>query len=108
VSRSLGSGFQGFYATQWEPYGLKNYFNYLSYHLSSKNAVRTRPLQVQAAFCLLFVGLQKVRRLAGRVPPVFGLYLGFLENQTPSKNNILTSPVPAGSRVTFFSRPKRM
>jgi hypothetical protein len=53
------------------------------------------------AYFLLPLG-QKVRRLAGRDPPVLSvLRIGLTAE-------ILTSPVPAGRRVTFFARPKKV
>jgi hypothetical protein len=53
------------------------------------------------AYFLLPFG-QKVRRLAGRDPPVLPVLRIGLKTET------LTSPVPAGSRVAFFARPKKV
>ena len=55
-----------------------------------------------APFCLLFVGLDKKSGAGrGRVPAVLKLTSWILKTFTSS------SPVPAGSRDTFFARPQR-
>jgi hypothetical protein len=74
-------------------------------HRSQKPPVdgeRSARRQAKADFCLLFGSLQKVRRPAGRDPPVLPVI------HTNKNTQNLTSPVPAGCRVAFFARPKKV